>query len=127
MNKLFRTAALALAGFSTLLVAAPARAQQMKAAAPVARSDEFFIVSSVDTPKHQIVLKRPTEVTMLMRVNDQTSYLDENGKSLHLSDLRAGDTVYISWKPEDAGAPTALRIRKGIMTVAELHKRYLGY
>lgn len=126
MNKLVRTAPLTLGVLAALFVVLPAHAQQKKGVAPGA-NDEFFIVSSVDAPKNQLVLKRPTEVTMLMRVNEQTVYLDENGKALHLSDIRAGDTVYINWKPEGAGAPTALRIRKGIMTVAELHNRYLSY
>lgn len=86
---------------------------------------DFFIVSSVDLGKKQILLKRPTEVTELVRVNGDTRYLDEHGKAIQLSDLRAGDTVYISLKHSDE-PPLALIIRKGPMTVEVLRDRYLG-
>ena len=75
------------------MAALPLRA----ATAPRAASsdEQFFIISSVDLKKDQLVLKRPTEVTVLMDVNDKTVVLDEKGKPLHLKDLRAGDTVWI--------------------------------
>src|SRR5260370_957552 len=62
----------------------------------VSTSGEFFIISSVDLDKRQILLKLPTEVTQLMRVDDRTRYLDARGKAIKLPDLRAGDTVYIT-------------------------------
>ena len=98
-----------------------------RAAAEAAAGEEFFIISSVDAKKQQIVLKRPTEVTELIRVTDKTAYVDEDGKPLQLKDLRAGDTVYVTASTGREGAPVALRIRKGIMTVDELHRRYLKF
>jgi hypothetical protein len=123
MNKLIRSFAFGFALLSTLL-AFPAHGAQKK---PAAANDEFFIVSSVDAPKHQLVLKRPTEVTVLMNVDDKTVYLDESGKPLRLTDLRAGDTVYVNAAAGSDGELLAQRIRKGPMTVQELHKRYLNY
>jgi len=87
-------------------------------------TDEFFIISSVDSAKNQLLLKRPTEVTEVMRVDEATAYHDENGTSIKLVDFRAGDTVYVTSTPGQGGA-LALQIRKGPMTVAELERRYL--
>jgi uncharacterized protein DUF5666 len=89
--------------------------------------EEFFLISSVDGKKHQIVLKRPTEVTELVRVTDSTVYRDEQGKPLDFKDLRAGDTVYVTLAMQPDGSRIATRIRKGIMTVEELHRRYLKF
>src|SRR2546425_6541983 len=50
--------------------------------------EEFFIVSSIDTKKQQVLLKRPTEVTELILVTEKTAFLDEQGKPLRLSDFR---------------------------------------
>jgi hypothetical protein len=86
--------------------------------------EEFFILSSVDPARGRMVLKRPTEVTVLMQVNGQTAYLDEQGKPLRLSDLRTGDTLFISFRQSSTEAPTALRVRLGPMTLQEL-RRYL--
>lgn len=87
--------------------------------------EEFFLVASIDQSKSEILLKRPSEVTLLLSATPKTQYLDESGKPLKLSDLRAGDTV---WVISSGGAqPTAIRIRKGQMTIAELHRDYLDY
>jgi hypothetical protein len=84
---------------------------------------DFFIVSSIDLAKGRILLKRPTEVTELMRVDGSTHYFEEQGKPIRLTDLRAGDTVYIVTKPgmEDV----AVTIHKGPMTADVLRERYL--
>jgi hypothetical protein len=97
------------------------------AAAPMGQGDreEFFIVSSLDATHGRIVLKRPTEVTLLMQVTAQTAYRDEQGKPLRLADLRTGDTAYITYRQSPGGAPTALIVRLGPMTVEELQRRYL--
>jgi hypothetical protein len=124
MNKLIRFLTVSLGLLIALALAVPAPADQKKSAAS---NDEFFIVSSVDLLKHQLVLKRPTEVTVLMHVDDKTAYLDANGKPLRLTDLRAGDTVYVNATVGSDGEFLARRIRKGPMTVQELHKRYLNY
>jgi hypothetical protein len=88
--------------------------------------DEFFIISSVNLKKNQLVLKRPTEVTVLMEVNDKTTCLDEEGKPVHLKDLRAGDTVFVASIRGKDGGFVATRIRKGYMTLEEVHSRYLN-
>jgi len=87
--------------------------------------EQFFIIASLDQSKSEILLKRPDEVTLLLNATPKTQILDENSKPLKLSDLRAGDTV---WVTSSGGAsPAAIRIRKGQMTVAELHHYYLDY
>ena len=89
--------------------------------------DEFFIISSVNLPKHQLVLKLPTEVTMLMSVDSKTVIVGENGQKMNIGELRSGDTVYITYLT-GSGGESALKIRLGPMTVKELHQRYLsGY
>lgn len=89
--------------------------------------EQFFIVASIDLQKSQMLLKYPTEVTLLVLVNNDTKFTDENGKSLKLSDFRAGDTVWMVSSPAGQVEATALRVRKGEMTVADLHRYYLDY
>jgi hypothetical protein len=84
--------------------------------------DAFFIISSVDPAKLELLVKLPTEVTQLMRVDGETKYFDRSGRSIGLADFRAGDTVYILRSPKTG---VAREIRKGPMTVAELQRRYL--
>jgi hypothetical protein len=157
MNKVIRTITIAVAFFAVATLAAPAHAQWKRRHAPAASQasappaaanaarqtrgsitrnvaqttaqagEQFFIISSVDPAKQQLVLKRPTEVTTLMRVDDKTAFLDEDGAPLRLTDLRAGDTVYVLSRQTGGTGPTASRIRKGPMTLAELHKHYLNY
>jgi hypothetical protein len=129
MNKVAIHSLLRLSAFSFILLAGlslalNARAQEKKNAA----GEQFFIVSSVDQAKSQVLLKRPTEVTLLMKIDDKTQFVDEQGKSLNLTDLRAGDTVWVfsNVGAKDVGT-VAVRIRKGPMTVQELHRLYLDY
>jgi hypothetical protein len=107
-----------------LLVALLALGAATLPAATGGDREEFFILSSVDAARSRIVLKRPTEVTVPMQVNGQTTYRDEKGKSLRLADLRTGDTLYVTFRQDAAGEPTALRVRLGPMTVQEM-RRYL--
>jgi len=88
--------------------------------------EQFFIVASVDLQKSQLLLKHPTEVTLLVHVDDKTKYIDTAGKPVQLSNFRAGDTVWVTLSNGPSG-PTAVRVRKGEMTVAELHRYYLNY
>ncbi len=88
--------------------------------------EQFFIVASVDLQKSQLLLKHPTEVTLLAHVDDKTKYLDSAGKPIQLSSFRAGDTVWVTLSNGPSG-PTVTRVRKGEMTVAELHRYYLDY
>jgi hypothetical protein len=88
--------------------------------------EQFFIVASVDLQKSQLLLKHPTEVTLLAHVDDKTKYVDSAGKPAQLSSFRAGDTVWVTLSNGPSG-PSATRVRKGEMTVAELHRYYLNY
>jgi len=88
-------------------------------------ADTFFIISSVDAKKRQIVLKLPTEVTEVVEVAPETVYRDELGRALKFEDLRAGDTVYAVVVPKADGRLKVTSIRRGPMTVEELHRRYL--
>jgi hypothetical protein len=88
--------------------------------------EQFFIVASIDRQNSQLLLKRPTEVTVLVKISPQTKYLDENGKPVKLSDFRAGDTVWARVSSDKAD-PTVLQMRLGEMTVADLHRYYLDY
>src|SRR6266700_2085617 len=99
-------------------------AQAGKGAANTNSSEEFFIISSVDSEERQLLLKLPTEITELLQVNDKTRYTDKNGKAMQFADLRAGDTVYIKSAATRAGK-LAVSVRKGPMTLEELHRRYL--
>jgi hypothetical protein len=99
---------------------------------PPIAGEQFFIIASVDQARQELLLKRPTEVTMLTKTSDKTTLLDDMGRTLTLADFRAGDTVWVAGAGLTAtatvpGEPTATRIRKGQMTVADLHRLYLDY
>ena len=96
------------------------------AVAPAANED-FFIVSSVDAGKSTMVLKRPTEVALTMRVTEKTRCRNEQGKPIRLADLRAGDTLFIASSPDPSGHLVATSIRQGVMTLPELRLRYLSH
>src|SRR5437016_2345760 len=93
--------------------------------AMAAPSDEFFIISSVDMARSRLVLKRPTEVTVLAMVSERTQIAGERGEKLRPQDLRAGDTVYVVSAPQPNGQLMAISIRRGPMTIEELHRRYV--
>lgn len=95
----------------------------VRAGSPSVPADEFFIISSIEPVKQQLLVKRPTEVTQVLRVDAQTKYFDRAQKSIGLTDLHAGDTVFITLSPANG---VALEVREGAMTVAELHRRYLA-
>jgi hypothetical protein len=104
----------------------PARSGPAPAGKKTSTGEKFYIVASLDQSKSQLLLKLPSEVTMLMGVTATTQIQDQNGASLKLSDLRTGDTVWVTSSGSDA-APTAVHIRKGQMTIADLHRYYLDY
>jgi hypothetical protein len=99
-------------------------AQSSKAAGNTTGGEEFFIVSSVDITKRQLLLKEPTEITQLIQVNDKTRYTDRTGKAMQFGDLRAGDTIYIRSTATSAGR-VAVSIRRGPMTLEELRRHYM--
>ena len=90
-----------------------------------AQGEEFFIVSSVDLQKHQVVLMRPTQLTVVATIGPQTGYVGEKGQKLDVKQMKAGDTVWAITKPGPDGSVTAVRLRQGAMTPAELQKLYL--
>ena len=110
---------------ASCLVAGLAATSVAAAPAPAAKED-FFIVSSVDAGKSTMVLKRPTEVTLTMRVTEKTRCRNEQGKPIHLSDLRAGDTLFIVSEKDPSGQLVASSLRQGVMTLPELRQRYLN-
>jgi hypothetical protein len=123
MMKLFRDLSVGLALFTALFVSAGAHAQTVK---KNSRGESFYIVASVDRARSQVLLKLPTEITMMMKVDDKTQFTDATGKAIKLADLRTGDTVWVASSGPATG-PTATRITIGAMTVAQLHQMYLDY
>lgn len=91
-----------------------------------AAGEHFFIIGSVDQAQQQLLLKWPTEVTLLLKITPDTKFFNESGKPLHLGDFRAGDTVWVAYKGSGSDA-TASRVRAGVMAVDQLHKYYLDY
>jgi hypothetical protein len=126
-HKTTRSVRMALAG--TILCAGllvlPGITMGRAAERQASQTDSFFIVSSVDAQKRQIVLKLPTEVTEVVEVTPATTYRDEAGKNLKFEDLRAGDTVYATLRRSTQGALVVVKIRRGPMTLEEMHARYL--
>jgi hypothetical protein len=120
-----RTLAIASALVLVLFASGRLRAKD-RAQSRATGADEFFIISSVDLKKHQLVLKHPTEVTELMQVTDSTVCVDDQEGRIPFGDLRAGDTVYVTASARRDGPPVATRVRRAPMTVQELHHRYLS-
>jgi hypothetical protein len=87
--------------------------------------EDFFIVSSVDAAKKQLLLKHPTEVTEVVQATGETVFVDEHGKRINFNELHAGDTIFLTSSRTPDNAPRiAIRIRKGPMTLDELRRRY---
>lgn len=122
MNRVSKLIPVAIAILLAFAISLPAWAQ---AHPKNAQGEEFFIVSSVDLQKHQVVLMRPTQLTVVATIGPQTLYLGEKGQKLNVKAMKAGDTVWGITKPGPDGSVTAVRLRQGAMTPAELHKLYL--
>jgi hypothetical protein len=112
---------IAIVGGMVLALATSARAQTNS------KGEEFFMVSSVDQQTHQVVLMRPTQLTVAATVGPQTRCQAENGQKMSPSNLKAGDTVWAIVKPGKSGTMNAVSIREGAMTQSELEKIYLHY
>ena len=122
MNRISRFISVAIATLVALAISMPVWAQ---AHPKNAQGEEFFIVSSVDLQKHQVVLMRPTQLTVVATIGPQTTYLGEKGQKLDVKAMKAGDTVWGITKAGPDGSVVAVRLRQGAMTPAELHKLYL--
>lgn len=88
--------------------------------------EQFFIVASIDRQNSQLLLKRPTEVTLLVKIGPNAKYFADGGKATTLASFRAGDTVWAKLMG-DSTEPTLVEMREGQMTLADLHKYYLDY
>lgn len=88
--------------------------------------EQFFIVASIDRQNSQLLLKRPTEVTLLVKISPNAKYFADGGKATTLASFRAGDTVWAKLTG-DSTEPTLVEMREGQMTVADLHTYYLDY
>lgn len=88
--------------------------------------EQFFIIASIDRQNSQVLLKRPTEVTVLAKLSPNTKYLNDSGKPSTLANFRAGDTVWARLSGNEP-EPTVAQMRAGEMTVADLHRYYLDY
>jgi hypothetical protein len=88
-------------------------------------TDEFFIISSYNKAHNTLVVLRPTQITADLVINDKTQLVDEQGKPIKITDLATGATVFASYTAKPDGTLTATHIRKGVMTFAEMRKRYL--
>lgn len=88
--------------------------------------EQFFIVASIDKQNSQLLLKRPTEVTVLVKISPSTKYFNNAGKAVSLSSFRAGDTVWAKLSGNST-EPTVTQMREGEMTLADLHRYYLDY
>jgi hypothetical protein len=102
---------LALALSLAASIAATAKAKGAGGAA----KEEFFIVSSLNMQKHEILLKMPNEVTMPMSVTAKTTVVGQDGKPMKVTDLRSGDTGYFTYVQNGTEAQ-ALSIRLAGMT-----------
>jgi hypothetical protein len=119
MNKLRPYFFLAMFGVVLCGFAGVVRAQ----AQATSGTDQFFVVSSIE--KSALVLLRPTEITAVINVTDKTQIVDETNKPIKVGDLRTGDTIFVTYASGAGGTLTASHVRKGMMTVAELRKRYV--
>ena len=93
---------------------------------PTPAGEHYFIIGSVDQSQQQILLKRPSEITLLLKVSPETKFVSESGKPLKLSDFRAGDTAWVTYSGTGSDA-TAVHVRAGGMSVSDLHKYFLDY
>jgi hypothetical protein len=114
-----------LAGMAAFAVALGMYAPQADAQAKT--GDQFFVISSIDRTKHLLVLLQATEITEIMNTTDKTQYFAMNGKPEKLTDLRSGDCVYVVFHKEKDGSLAVDKVTQGVMTVAELRKRYVPY
>lgn len=120
MNNFWKLISLASLAILILTSALAVHAQvQAKAG-----NDEFFVISSIDKTHNALVLLRPTQITATIAVNEKTKYVDENGKPIKMTDLRTGDTIFVTYSTQN-NTLLAQSVRKGMMTTAEMRKRYL--
>lgn len=121
MNKFLKM--FSLGTFAALLLFAAGSLQAQKQ--PASGNDEFFVISSVDKAHNALVLLRPTQITATLTITDKTQFTDDKGKPIKQSDLRTGDTIFVTYATKPDGTLVAEKVREGMMTVAEMRRRYL--
>ena len=87
--------------------------------------DEFFVISSIDKAHNALILLRPTQITATLAVTPKTQFFDDKGKALKLTDFRTGDTIFVTYSSQADKGLSAEHVRKGMMTMLEMRKRYL--
>jgi hypothetical protein len=90
-----------------------------------AGNDEFFVISSIDKAHNALILLRPTQITATIYVTGKTQFADDKGKPLKITDFRTGDTIFVTYSTQADKTLAAEHVRKGMMTMAEMRKRYL--
>jgi hypothetical protein len=125
MNKRLKSSALFAVLAAMVLSTGTAALAARKAAPGRETRNEFFIISEVRLKRHQLVLEMPTQITKVMFLNDKTAFETKKGQRLPFTDMRAGQTVYVTYVQEGGNA-VALTIRQGPMTVSILHERYFN-
>jgi hypothetical protein len=126
MNKIWKVVSAALPALIALTLASAAWAQTPKSPSD-SRGEQFYIISSVDMQKHQMVLMLPTQLTVVANADDNSVFLGEQGQKLALKDLHAGQTVWATLRKDKSGQTSIARLREGAMSIAQLHKLYLDY
>jgi hypothetical protein len=121
MNKLRKSFFLAELAAMILCSAMMVRAQGQ----PTSGKDEFFVISSIDKAKNTLILLRPTQITATLAVTPKTQFFDDKGKALKLTDFRTGDTIFVTYSSQADKGLVADHVRKGMMTMLEMRKRYL--
>ena len=121
MNKLQKSFFLAAMTAMILCSAMTVRAQDQAKSG----KDEFFVISSIDKAHNAMILLRPTQITATVYVTPKTQFADENGKPLKVSDFRTGDTIFVTYSQQADKTLGAEHVRKGMMTMLEMRKRYL--
>jgi hypothetical protein len=121
MNKLRKSFFLAALAAMVLCSTMMVRAQGQ----PTSGKDEFFVISSIDKAKNTLILLRPTQITATLAVTPKTQFFDDKGKALKLTDFRTGDTIFVTYSSQADKGLVAEHVRKGMMTMLEMRKRYL--
>jgi hypothetical protein len=121
MNKLKKSFFLTSLAALVLCSAFAVRAQVQAASG----NDEYFIISSIDKAHNALILLRPTQITATIAVTPKTQFFDEKGKAQKFTDFRTGDTIFVTYSSQPDHTLTASSVRKGMMTMAEMRKRYL--
>ena len=121
MNKLRKSVFLASLAALVLCSAFAARAQVQATSG----KDEFFVISSIDKAHNTLILLRPTQITATLAVTPKTQFFDDKGKAQKLTDFRTGDTIFVTYSSQPDKGLVAEHVRKGMMTMLEMRKRYL--